>query len=347
MKALVTGATGFIGFHVALKLLEKGISVRAVARRETDAAALKKSGAETASCDIRDYQSVRKAMEGCAQVYHLAADYRLWAPVPQEMYDINVSGTRNVLQAALDLGVEKVVHTSSVGALAPAKNGTPSDENTPVEMRMMCGDYKKSKFLAERAAEEFARKGLPVVIVNPTTPIGAMDRKPTPTGKVIVDFLNGKMPAYLDTGLNFVDVEDVASAHLLAAEKGRIGEKYILGNTDLTLRKFLGKLGAVSGRRPPSVRLPYMPVLIAAYISEAFSSVTKKPPLIPLAGVKMARNYMFASCNKAKSELGMASSPIEGAIEKAVKWFSENGYVKRKADRKEIQCASSQDSMPR
>ncbi|MDA8168873.1 MAG: NAD-dependent epimerase/dehydratase family protein [Nitrospiraceae bacterium] len=329
MRVLVTGATGFIGWHVAGKLIRQGAHVRALVREGTDSSCVEKLGAEAARGDVRDIGPLRAAMKGCEMVYHLAADYRLWVRNPSSMYEVNVRGTVNVLQAALDMKIEKVIYTSSVGALAASRDGTPSDEDTPVTLDDMCGHYKKSKFLAEREAEKFhIEKGLPVVILNPATPIGAMDRKPTPTGKIIVDFLNGRIPAYLDTGLNFVDVEDVAEAHLLAAERGRPGEKYIIGNRNMALREFFESLSAETGLPAPTVRLPYRPVLIAAYFSEALSNwVTGKPPAIPLAGVRMAGKYMFFNCAKGLRELKTPQTPVQEAIRKAVRWFIENGYV--------------------
>jgi dihydroflavonol-4-reductase len=332
VRALVTGATGFIGFHVTRLLLRKGLQVRTIARRESDSSALVSLGAEVVSGDVRDYDSLFSALRDCDLLYHLAADYRLWVPDPATMYEVNVRGTRNVMEAALKRGTERVVYTSTVGVLKASVNGSPSNEETPVCFGDMVGDYKKSKFQAEQEVYGFVEKGLPVVIVNPSTPVGPMDVKPTPTGKMIVDFLKGHMPAYLDTGLNFVDVEDVAKGHLLAAEFGRAGQRYILGNRNMTLREFFECLGRVSGRRPPRVRLPYLPVLIAAYCDEAISRlVSGRRPVIPLSGVKMAKYYMYFDPSKAVRELGMPQSPVEGALAKAVAWFLENGYVKTAA----------------
>jgi dihydroflavonol-4-reductase len=243
------------------------------------------------------------------------------------MYAVNVEGTRNILSAAMDSGISKVVYTSSVGTLAASRNGASADEATPVSITDMVGHYKRSKFIAEQEVVSFIKKGLPAVIVNPSTPIGAYDVKPTPTGKIIVDFLSGRMPAYLDTGLNFVDVEDVAHGHWLAAQHGRTGEKYILGNRNMGLGEFLGLLARITGRRPPFARLPYLPVLAAAYANEALSKIIRRPPLIPLAGVRMAGKFMYFNCAKAARELKMPQSPIEGALEKAVQWFQDNHYI--------------------
>lgn len=328
-KVLVTGATGFIGFHVAKLLKEKGFQVTALVREGSDASSLKALEVEPVTGDVRDFDSLCKVLKGCQQLFHLAADYRLWVPDPKTMYAINVQGTRNIMQAALRAGIEKVVYTSTVGVLAARSNGKPSNEESPVNIKEMVGHYKKTKFIAEREVYHFIEKGVPVVIVNPSTPIGPMDRKPTPTGKTIVDFLNGKIPAYVDTGLNFVDVEDVATGHWLASLYGRIGQRYILGNKNITLRGFFESLARITGRRPPKVRLPYLPILLAAYVDETISTwVTHRHPRIPLTGVKMARKYMYFDCSKAVRELHMPQNPIEGAMKRAIIWFEKNGYIK-------------------
>jgi dihydroflavonol-4-reductase len=329
MKVLVTGATGFIGFHVAKLLKEKGFLVCAFVREGSDTSDLKALDIELVSGDVRDLSSLHRALKGCQQLYHLAADYRIWVNDPKTMYEINVQGTRNIMDAALRTGIEKVVYTSTVGALAACSNGRPSDEETSVSIKDMVGHYKRSKFIAEKEVYGFIEKGTPVVIVNPTTPIGTMDKKPTPTGKIIVDFLNGKIPAYLDTGLNFVDVEDVAAGHLLAAQHGMIGQRYILGNKNISLQNFFEFLSIITGRKPPKVRLPYLPVLLAAYLDETLSRITGRYPRIPLTGVRMARKYMYFDCSKAVRELNMPQNPIEVAIEKAINWFRERGYVKK------------------
>jgi len=327
-RALVTGATGFIGCHVAKALREKGLAVRALVRNSSDTAFLAALDVEPATGDIRDYGAVLKAMKGCDQVYHVAADYRLWVPDPETMYAINVQGTVNVMQGAMEGNVAKVVYTSTVGILAPATGSKQGSEETPARFQDLAGHYKRSKFLAEEEVQKFIAKGLPVVIVKPTAPIGAMDRKPTPTGKIIVDFLNGRMPAYLDTGLNFVDVEDVAEAHVLASESGTVGESYILGNENITLKEFLHLLARLTGKKPPQWKLPYAPVLCIAFIDQAFSRLCgKKAPAIPLDGVRMARHYMFFDCSKAVQKLGMAQSPVEKAAQSAIEWFRRSGYA--------------------
>jgi dihydroflavonol-4-reductase len=236
------------------------------------------------------------------------------------------------MRAAMMRSVEKVVYTSTVGVLAARTDGALSNEESSADIRDMVGHYKKSKFLAEKEVRHFIDQGLPAVIVNPSTPIGPFDRKPTPTGRTIVDFMNGKIPAYLDTGLNFIDVEDVAAGHVLAAEQGRAGQRYILGNRNVTLREFFGILARLSGKKAPAVRLPYVPVLMAAYVNEAVSTlITGKHPAIPLTGVRMARKYMFFDCAKAVKELYLPQSPIEGALEKALRWFEQNDYIKARA----------------
>ena len=328
MKAFVTGATGFIGASIARELLKDGCRVRVLARPGSDRRNLAGLDVEIWEGDLSDRGSLIAGLDGCRTLYHAAADYRLWTRNSASMYDVNVGGTRNILSAALDAGLEKVVYTSSVGTLGNPGDGTPGNEGTPVDLDQMVGDYKKSKFLAERAAEAFIGKGLPLVIVNPSTPVGPGDIKPTPTGKIIVDFLNGKMPAYLDTGLNLLDVEDCARGHILAAQRGRIGEKYILGNENLTLARIFALLSGITGLKAPRVRLPYLPILMAAYANHALSSLTGREPLIPLAGVQMAKKFMYFDNKKALSELGLPVRPVEQSLERAVNWFRANGYAK-------------------
>ncbi|GFO54311.1 dihydroflavonol-4-reductase [Geomonas sp. Red276] len=328
MKAFVTGATGFIGASIVRELLKDGVEVRVLARPGSDRRNLDGLEVEIFEGDLSDQASLTRGLAGCGRLFHAAADYRLWTKNPASMYDANVGGTTRILTAALEAGVEKVVYTSSVGTLGNPGDGTPGTESTPVDFGQMVGDYKKSKFLAERAAEGLIENGLPLVIVNPSTPVGPMDIKPTPTGKIIVDFLNGKMPAYLDTGLNLIDVETCARGHLLAAEKGRIGEKYILGNENLTLARIFTLLSEITGLKAPKVRLPYYPILAAAYVNEAISAVTGKEPLIPLAGVQMAKKFMYFDPSKAVAELGLPLTPIKGSLERAVDWFRSHGYAK-------------------
>ena len=327
MKVFVTGATGFIGATLTRELLKDGHEVLVLARPGSDRQNLE--GLPVAVCegDLRDAASLEKGLAGCDILYHAAADYRLWTRKPGVMYDINVTGTRNILAAALKCGVSRVVYTSSVGTLGNPGDGQPGTEATPVMLSDMVGHYKKSKFLAEREAESFVERGLPLVIVNPSTPVGGFDIKPTPTGKIIIDFLNRRMPAYLDTGLNIIDVEDCARGHILAAERGRVGEKYILGNSNLTLRQIFLKLQDITGLAAPRVRLPYAPILLAACVNEALSFCTGREPLIPLAGVRMAGKFMFFDSAKAVHELELPQHPVDQALAKAVEWFKRNGYV--------------------
>ncbi|HMJ62003.1 MAG TPA: hopanoid-associated sugar epimerase [Bryobacteraceae bacterium] len=320
---LVTGASGFLGWHVAHLLAERGHRVRALCR---PASQLRELDAERVEGDLRDPDSLRRAMVGCELVFHVAADYRLWSKHPGELYSSNVDGTRNVLDAAARARVERVVYTSTVGCIGmpPGSNG---DEQTPVSIADMAGHYKRSKWLAEQVALEKAAAGLPVVIVNPTAPVGDHDWKPTPTGKIIVDFLRDKLPAFVDTGLNLVDARDTAAGHLLAAEKGRPGERYILGGENFTLEQILGRLSALSGKPAPTIKIPYAIAYAAGVITTALAQVTGKPPLAPLEGVKMARKKMFVTHAKAARELGFAPRPVEGALQRAIDWFRANGYT--------------------
>lgn len=325
--AFITGATGFIGSHVALRLLRKGWRVRALQRPGSPAPNLEDAAIEWCPGDIRRPEELRSAMAGCDHLFHVAADYRLWAKDPEEIYETNVTGTINVLEAAQFNRVKRVVYTSSVGALGLRTDGHPANESTPVSLDQMIGHYKKSKYLAERETERFVAQGLPVVIVHPSTPVGPGDHKPTPTGKIIVDFLNRRMPAYLDTGLNLVHVSDVAEGHLLAMECGRVGEKYILGNRNLTLAEIFALLEKVSGVPAPRYRLPYCPILFLGHIFQAVSKITGREPLIPYEGVKMARKFMFFDASKAVRELGLPQTPVEAALAEAVTWFRDHGYV--------------------
>jgi len=319
--SLVTGGTGFVGAHVVRKLVERGDRVVALVRPTSDLALLDGLGVETVVGDIRDVDSFAASLECVDELYHVAADYRLWSRDPNELYASNVEGTRNVMKTALARGVPKVVYTSTVGCLGIPKDGTPGDENTPITRDELVGHYKKSKFDAERVALDYAANGLPVVIVNPSTPVGPGDIKPTPTGRIILDFMRGGMPAYVDTGLNLIAVEDVAAGHLLAAEKGKPGEKYILGNRNLTLRGILGILAKLTGRKPPSLRLPHWVALAAAVVNTSASRLLSREPSIPIEGVLMARKRMFFSATKAVRELGLPQTSVEDALARAVEWF--------------------------
>jgi dihydroflavonol-4-reductase len=329
--ALVTGGNGFVGCHVVRALVARGDRVRVLIRERADMGALSGVDCEPVRGDLRDPDSLRRAVAGCDEVYHVAADYRLWLRDEAPMYATNVEGTRNLLAAAREAGVGRIVHTSTVGALGIPADG-PGREDTPVTLDEMVGPYKRSKFLAEMEALSAARTGLPVVIVNPSTPIGAYDLKPTPTGRIIVDFLNRRMPAYLDTGLNLVDVEDVARGHLLAAERGRVGEKYILGGENLTLEEFFRRLANLSGLSAPRFRIPWALAYGFALGAEAFArTVTGKPPRASLTEVRMARKKMFFDSSKARRELGYSPGPIDEAIRRAIEFFRTTGAVRAAA----------------
>ena len=328
LKTLVTGATGFVGRAVVEALLAQGREVRVLARRPQHRA-LSGLPVEMVRGDLTDPASLQRAVQGCSRLFHVAADYRLWVPDPATMYATNVEGTRALLQAALEAGVERVVYTSTVGTLGNPGDGTPGTEETPVSLADMVGHYKKSKFLAEQAALEYAGQGLPLVVVNPSTPVGAWDVRPTPTGQMLVDFLRGKMPAFLDSGLNLIHVRDVAQGHLSAEDRGRVGEKYILGHQNLTLAEIFAKLALISGIRAPRWRLPYYPILGLAYLNEFWSTwITRRPPKVPLTAVKMARKFMFFDSQKAIRELGLPQTPVDQALQDAVDWFRHHGYIK-------------------
>jgi dihydroflavonol-4-reductase len=332
MTTLVTGATGFVGWHVARLLTERVGRVRVLVRPNSQLHAtrpLEGLNVEPVQGDLRDRSSLNKALEGATQVFHVAADYRLWAKNPDEIYESNVQGTRNLIDASRDAGVEKFVYTSSVATMAVPLNGLPGrlpDERTEASLDQMVGHYKRSKFLAENEVMNAARNGFPAVVVNPTTPIGPRDWKPTPTGRIIVDFLNGRMPAYVDTGFNVVGVEDVAEGHWLAAKNGRIGERYILGERNIALKEFLAIVAAATDRTAPRIRLPYVVALAAGHMENVWCSVMGREPRIPLEGVRMARHKMFVDASRATRELGFRPAGIEAAVARAVRWYIENGY---------------------
>ncbi len=323
-NSLVTGANGFVGAHVVRALIARGDNVRALVRAGSDTSALRTVDCELVRGDVRDLDSIRRAVQRCDEVYHVAADYRLWVPDSAPMYAINVEGTRNVIAAAHQAGVARIVHTSTVGALG-IPHDRPGSEDAPVTLEHMVGPYKRSKFMAEQIAIEAARGGAPVVIVNPSTPIGPLDYKPTPTGRIIVEFLNRRMPAYVDTGLNLVDVEDCARGHLLAAERGKIGEKYILGGENLTLAEFLARIARLSGMPAPRVRIPYAVALGFAYGAETVARFTRKPPRASVTEVRMSRKKMFFDCSKAKANLGYDPGPVDRAIASAIEFFRTAG----------------------
>jgi len=303
-------------------VIERGHRVRALCRPTSQ---IRELDVERAPGDLRDPESLARAVKGCQYLFHVAADYRLWAKDPRDLYRSNVDGTRNILEAAERAGVERIVYTSTVGCIGMPK-GRDGDEDTPVSINDMAGHYKRSKWLAEQVALEKARAGVPIVIVNPTAPIGDHDWKPTPTGKIIVDFLRDKLPAFVDTGLNLVDVRDTALGHLQAAEKGRCGEGYILGCENLTLEQILARLGAIAGKPAPKVKLPYAVAYATGVITTAWAEMTCHPPIAPLEGVKMARKKMFVSHAKAVRELGFSPEPVDSALTRAIEWFRGNGY---------------------
>lgn len=325
-KVFVTGGTGFIGAHVVRQLVERGDDVTVLVRPSSNLILIKNLPVTKAYGDLTDLNSLLPGIDGAEELYHIAADYRLWARNPREIYINNVCGTRNILSAALRLEVPKVVYTSSVGCLGLCKNGS-GDESTLVFRNQLIGHYKKSKYDAEQVALEYADKGLNMVIVNPSTPVGPGDVKPTPTGKIILDYLNGKMRGYVNTGLNLIAVEDVARGHLLAAQKGTPGEKYILGCRNMTLKQILCALAEITGRKAPRIRIPYWLALAAAGADSARSKILNVEPFIPIEGVLMARRKMFFSAAKALRELNLPQSPVEEALERSVKWFRDNGYT--------------------
>jgi len=328
MLIFLTGATGFLGSHVARVLAEQGADLRLLVRPTSNLKNLEGLNAETATGDLRDPASLEKAMSGCEVVFHVAADYRLWVRDPGEMYCSNVEGTRSVFEAARKNGVRCVVYTSSVATIGFRGNGQPADEDSPVSLADMIGHYKRSKFMAEQIALEAGRGAMRVVTVNPTTPVGEQDIKPTPTGRIIVDFLKRKFPAYVETGLNLVDARECARGHIAALEKGRSGERYILGGENLTLKQILDRLGAISGLPSPTVKLPYFVAYAAAAVDETVNGrILGHEPRATVETVRMGRKKMWASSAKAERELGWKTVPVEGALKRAVDWFQSHGYA--------------------
>jgi dihydroflavonol-4-reductase len=329
VRALVTGATGFVGSHVAHALADRGDDVRVLLRRSSRLDNIADLACEPVVGDLLDAGAVCKAVEGCELVFHVAADYRLWCRNPHELYRANVDGSLNVLRAAQASGVRRVVYTSTVGALGIPPDGVPGTEDAPVALQDMVGHYKRSKFLAEQEVRRFASsEGLPVVIVSPSTPVGDGDLKPTPTGKVIVDFLNKRMPAYVQTGLNLIDVRDVAAGHLLAAERGVPGERYILGHQNMTLREILELLADITGMKAPKRQIPLWVAMAAGYVDSAVEGgLLRREPRIPLEGVRMAHKMMYFDASKAIRELGLPQSPVREALARAVQWYRDHGYA--------------------
>ena len=328
MKCFVTGATGFLGSHVARQLLSNGAELRLLVRATSRTENIADLPADRVVGDLRDVESLRRGMSGCEVAFHVAADYRLWSRDGRELYQSNVDGTRNILQAARDSSVRRVVYTSSVATMGFGNNGSVTDERTPVSLTNMIGDYKRSKFMAEQLVIEAARSGQDVVMVNPTTPIGERDIKPTPTGRIVVDFLKRKFPAYVDTGLNLVDVKDCANGHLLAMAKAVAGERYILGGENLTLKQILNKLAALTGLPSPTIRLPYAVAYATGVVDTLVTgTLRKQEPRVTLDSVRMGRKKMFVTSAKAERELGWNPGPVDAALQRAVEWFRANGYA--------------------
>ena len=333
MTTLVTGAAGFLGSHVARQLVARGETVRVLMRPSSNNRAISDLSLEYVTGDLRDAASLERAMKDVKRVFHVAADYRLWARKPQEIYDSNVGGTKNVLAAATNAGVEQLVYTSTVATIAVDRPNLPN-EATDARLEEMIGHYKRSKWMAEQEVLQAAKEGLPAIVAMPTTPLGPWDWKPTPTGKIILDFLNGKMPGYVETGLNFVGAEECAAGHLLVAEKGKAGERYLLGAENLTLKELLEMIAEITGLSAPGMKIPHTVALGVAYVDTAFSRLLGKEPQIPVEGVKIAQHKMFVDCSRAKHELGFAPGPVVAALQRAVRWYQANGYVKPRRAKK-------------
>jgi dihydroflavonol-4-reductase len=333
MPTLVTGAAGFLGSHVARQLVARGESVRVLLRPSSQNRAIADLPLEYVTGDLRDIESLDRALKGVDRVFHVAADYRLWAKDSKDIYDSNVGGTKNILGAAKRAGVKQFIYTSTVATIA-VDRPAPPNEKTDAKLDEMIGHYKRSKWMAEREAVSAAKEGLPVIIAMPTTPVGPWDWKPTPTGKIILDFLNGKMPGYVDTGLNFVGVEECAAGHLLVAEKGKVGERYLLGGENLTLKQVLDMLANITNLPAPRLKISHGVALGAAYASTFFSRLVGKEPGIPVEGVKIAQHKMFVDCGRSQRELDFKAGPVSAALQRAVRWYESNGYVsKRRAKR--------------
>lgn len=327
MTTLVTGAAGFLGSHVTRQLVARGETVRVLMRPSSNNRAISDLPLEYVTGDLRDPNSLQRAMLGIQRVFHVAADYRLWTKDPQQIYDSNLGGTKNLLATAKNAGVERFIYTGTVATIAVDRPQLPN-ESTQTTIEEMIGHYKRSKWMAEREVFRAAHDGLPVVVAMPSTPVGPWDWKPTPTGKIILDFLNGKMPGFVETGLNFVGVEDCAAGHLLVAERGKIGERYLLGAENLTLKQLLDTLAKITGLPAPTMKIPHGVALSVAYIESAFSRLIGREPQIPVEGVKIARHNMFVDCSLTRRELGFQPGSVAAALERAVRWYQANGYVK-------------------
>src|SRR5881394_1979687 len=326
MTTLVTGASGFLGSHVTRQLVARGETVRVLLRASSNNRAIADLPLEYFTGDLRDAASLARALAGITRVFHVAADYRLWAKRSQDIYDSNVGGTKNLLEAAKRAGVEQFIYTSTVATIAVDRSEQPN-ESTDAKLAEMIGHYKRSKWLAEKEVLDAARNGFPAIVAMPTTPVGPWDWKPTPTGKIILDFLNGKMPGYVKTGLNFVGVEECAAGHLLIVEKGKVGERYLLGGENLTLKQMLDTLAKITGLRAPILKIPHGLALGVAYANTAFSRLVGREPGIPVEGVKIAQHMMFVNATRAQKELGFKPGSVAAALERAVRWYADNGYV--------------------
>jgi dihydroflavonol-4-reductase len=328
MLAFLTGATGFVGSHMARVLVEQGADLRLLVRSGSDLRNIQDLKADRVTGDLRDAKSLKLAASGCEVIFHVAADYRLWVRDPEEMYRSNVEGTRAILEAARESGVRRVVYTSSVATMGFNSNGHLADERSPVSLANMIGHYKRSKFMAEEVALEAGRSGMDVVVVNPTTPVGERDIKPTPTGRIVVDFLKKKFPAYVDTGLNLVDVNECARGHIAAMEKGKSGERYILGGENLTLKQILDKLAVITGLPSPRIRVPYVLALATGVVDQVVTGhIRGREPRATIDAVRMGRKKMFVSSSKAERDLGWKTVPVDDALRRAVEWFQANGYA--------------------
>ncbi len=339
MTTLVTGAAGFLGSHVTRQLVARGEEVRVLLRASSSNRAISDLPLEYVTGDLRDTASLERAMKDVQRVFHVAADYRLWAKRSQDIYDSNVGGTKNLLAAAKAVGVTQLIYTSTVATIAVDRPELPN-EFTDSKLGEMIGHYKRSKWMAEQEALKAAKEGLPVIVAMPTTPVGPWDWKPTPTGKIILDFLNGKMPGYVETGLNFVAVEECAAGHLLVAERGKVGERYLLGAENLTLKEMLDTLAKITGLPAPGMKIPHGVALGVAYVESTLSRLVGREPQIPVEGVRIAQHRMFVDCSRAQKELGFQPGPVTAALERAVRWYQVNGYVKpRRVKRMKLAAA--------